>query len=116
MSLKKVKAVVMKNTRKRMMIFGGSPRATPRHMSHLLRLLPSRPGRVHKLSLRGDPKVTRGFIENLTNSSRTSALSTMRLLQSSDNSQFHLNLKLTDYFAIKLMIITTIRGMIHHQK
>lgn len=41
--------------------FGGSPRATPRHTSHLVRLLPSRPGRVHKLSLRGDPKVTIDF-------------------------------------------------------
>ncbi len=31
---------------------------TPRHTSRLLRLLPSGPGRVHKLSLRGDPRVT----------------------------------------------------------
>jgi hypothetical protein len=34
---------------------------TPRHTSHLLRLLPSRSGRVHKLSLRGDPRVTIDF-------------------------------------------------------
>ena len=30
--------------------------ATPRHMSRLLRLLPSGPGRVHRVSLRGDRK------------------------------------------------------------
>ncbi len=30
--------------------------ATPRHMSRLLRLLPSGPGRVHRVSLRRDRK------------------------------------------------------------
>jgi hypothetical protein len=30
--------------------------ATPRHMSRLLRLLPSGSGRVHRVSLRGDRK------------------------------------------------------------
>jgi hypothetical protein len=38
--------------------FGGDPPATPRHMSPLLRLLPSGSDRVHKLSLRRDRKVT----------------------------------------------------------
>ncbi len=38
--------------------FGGDPPATPRHMSPLLRLLPSGSDRVHKVSLRGDRKVT----------------------------------------------------------
>jgi hypothetical protein len=38
--------------------FGGDPPATLRHMSPLLRLLPSRSDRVHKLSLRRDRKVT----------------------------------------------------------
>ncbi len=37
---------------------GGDPSAAPRHMSRLLRLLPSRPDRVHKVSLRGDRKAT----------------------------------------------------------
>jgi len=37
---------------------GGALPATPRHMSRLLRLLPSRSDRVHKVSLRGDRKVT----------------------------------------------------------
>jgi hypothetical protein len=37
---------------------GGALSATPRHISHLLRLLPSRSDRVHKLLLRGDQKVT----------------------------------------------------------
>jgi hypothetical protein len=37
---------------------GGALPATPRHMSSLLRLLPSRPDRVNKVSLRGDRKVT----------------------------------------------------------
>jgi len=39
-------------------VVGGALPATPRHMSLLLRLLPSRPDRVHKVSLRGDRKVT----------------------------------------------------------
>jgi hypothetical protein len=38
--------------------FGGDPPATLRHISPLLRLLPSRSDRVHKLSLRRDRKVT----------------------------------------------------------
>ena len=41
-----------------MRVLGGALSATPRHMSPLLRLLPSRPDRVHKLSLRGDRKAT----------------------------------------------------------
>ena len=40
---------------------GGGPPATSRHMSRLLRLLPSRPDRVHRVSLREDQKPT---IEN----------------------------------------------------
>jgi hypothetical protein len=39
-------------------MIGGDLPATPRHMSRLLRLLPSRSDRVHKVSLRGDRKVT----------------------------------------------------------
>lgn len=42
---------------------GGDLSATFRHMSRLLRLLPSRPDRVHKVSLRKDQKAT---IENAT--------------------------------------------------
>jgi hypothetical protein len=42
-------------------ILGGDLSATFRHMSRLLRLLPSRPDRVHKVSLRKDQKAT---IEN----------------------------------------------------
>lgn len=37
---------------------GGDQPATPRHTSRLLQLLPSGPGWVNNLSLRGDQKVT----------------------------------------------------------
>lgn len=37
---------------------GGNPKATSRHLSHPLRLLPSGPGRVHGVSMREDPRVT----------------------------------------------------------
>jgi len=37
--------------------------ATPRHMSRLLRLLPSGSGRVHRVSLRGDQKGHHNVLE-----------------------------------------------------
>ncbi len=69
--------------------FGGSSRATLRHMSHSLRLLPSGSGRVHELSLRRDPRVTIDFFKNYFKER-------MHYPQSNDTVQAKINLDCVD--------------------
>ncbi len=59
MQLLKTKNLKTKNLKKKSLKtknWVATLKATPRHMSRLLRLLPSGPGRVHRVSLRGDQK------------------------------------------------------------